>query len=161
MKFTTTVLSSGKTATGLPVPESVVEALDRGKRIPVVVTINGYSYRSSIVFYTGQYLIALSAENRAGAGVAAGDEIQVDVEPDDAPREVEVPSELAGTRDGCRCRRRVRRTLVQQQTPDRALDRGRQDRCHPRTPHREGSRRARLTPALTSHSQVNLGSVEE
>jgi len=95
MKFTTTVLSSGKTATGLPVPESVVEALDRGKRIPVVVTINGYSYRSSIVFYTGQYLIALSAENRAGAGVAAGDEIQVDVEPDDAPREVEVPSELA------------------------------------------------------------------
>jgi len=95
MKFTTTVLSSGKTATGLPVPETVVDALDRGKRIPVVVTINGYSYRSSIVFYTGQYLIALSAENRAGAGVAAGDEIEVDVEPDDAPREVEVPAELA------------------------------------------------------------------
>ncbi|TAJ46779.1 MAG: DUF1905 domain-containing protein [Herbiconiux sp.] len=95
MKFTTTVLSSGKTSTGLPVPESVVEALDRGKRIPVVVTINGYSYRSSIVFYSGQYLIALSAENRTGAGVAAGDEIEVDVEPDDAPREVEVPAELA------------------------------------------------------------------
>lgn len=95
MKFTTTVLSSGKTATGLPVPESVVEALDRGKRIPVVVTINGYSYRSSIVFYSGQFLIALSAENRAGAGVAAGDEIEVDVEPDDAPRDVEVPAELA------------------------------------------------------------------
>ncbi len=95
MKFTTTVLSSGKTATGLPVPESIVEALDRGKRIPVVITINGYSYRSSIVFYSGQFLIALSAENRAGAGVAAGDEIEVDVEPDDAPRDVEVPAELA------------------------------------------------------------------
>lgn len=95
MKFTTTVLASGKTSTGLPVPESVVEALDRGKRIPVVVTIDGYSYRSSIVFYAGQYLIALSAENRAGAGVSAGEVVEVDVEPDDAPREVEVPAELA------------------------------------------------------------------
>jgi hypothetical protein len=95
MKFTSTILASGKTATGIPVPESVVEALDAGKRIPVVVTINGYSYRSSIVFYTGQFLIALSAENRAGAGVAAGDEVEVDVEIDDQPREVEVPADLA------------------------------------------------------------------
>ncbi|SDZ13182.1 YdeI/OmpD-associated family protein [Herbiconiux ginsengi] len=95
MKFTSTILASGKTATGIPVPESVVEALDAGKRIPVVVTINGYSYRSSIVFYSGQFLIALSAENRTGAGVAAGDEIEVDVEIDDQPREVDVPADLA------------------------------------------------------------------
>ncbi|MFB2598293.1 YdeI/OmpD-associated family protein [Herbiconiux sp. P17] len=95
MKFTSTILASGKTATGIPVPESVVEALDAGKRIPVVVTINGYSYRSSIVFYTGRYLISLSVENRAGAGVAAGDEVEVDVEIDAAPREVEVPAALA------------------------------------------------------------------
>ncbi|WP_066039074.1 YdeI/OmpD-associated family protein [Herbiconiux solani] len=95
MKFTTTVLASGKTATGLPVPESVVTELDAGKRIPVVVTIGDYSYRSSIVFYGGQYLIALSAENREGAGVAAGDEIEVDVAVDDQPREVEVPADLA------------------------------------------------------------------
>lgn len=95
MKFTTTILSSGKTATGLPVPESVVEALDAGKRIPVVVTINEYSYRSSIVFYAGQYLIALSAENRAGAGVAAGESVEVEVQLDEQPREVEVPADLA------------------------------------------------------------------
>ncbi len=95
MKFTTTILGSGKNNTGLPVPESVVEALDAGKRIPVVVTLNGHSYRSSIVFYTGRFLIALSAENRAAAGVAAGDEVEVEVELDDAPREVEVPAELA------------------------------------------------------------------
>ncbi|WP_382306360.1 YdeI/OmpD-associated family protein [Herbiconiux sp. UC225_62] len=95
MKFTSTILASGKTATGIPVPESVVEELDAGKRIPVVVTINGYSYRSSIVFYTGQFLIALSAENRAGAGVAAGDEVEVEVAIDDQPRDVEVPAALA------------------------------------------------------------------
>ncbi|GAA2223821.1 YdeI/OmpD-associated family protein [Herbiconiux moechotypicola] len=95
MKFTTTILASGKNNTGIPVPESVVEALDHGKRIPVVVTLGDYSYRSSIVFYTGRFLIALSAENRAGAGVGAGDEVEVDVVVDDQPREVEVPADLA------------------------------------------------------------------
>jgi hypothetical protein len=95
MEFSTTILASGKNNTGIPVPESVVTALDRGKRIPVVVTIGGHSYRSSIVFYTGQYLIALSAENRAAAGVAAGDTVVVGVELDEAPREVELPDALA------------------------------------------------------------------
>jgi hypothetical protein len=95
MKFTTTILASGKNNTGIPVPESVVVALDAGKRIPVVVTLGDYSYRSSIVYYGGQFLISLSAENRAGSGVAAGDEVEVDVVVDDQPREVEVPADLA------------------------------------------------------------------
>ena len=95
MKFTTTIIQSGKNNTGIAVPESVVTALDAGKRIPVVVTLGGHSYRSSIVFYTGQYLIALSAENRAAAGVAGGDEVEVEVELDEQPREVEVPADLA------------------------------------------------------------------
>jgi hypothetical protein len=99
MQFRSTILASGKTATGIPVPESIVTALDAGKRIPVVVTIGDYSYRSSIVFYGGQYLISLSAENRAGAGVAAGDEIEVGVEVDDAPREVDVPADLRSAID--------------------------------------------------------------
>jgi hypothetical protein len=100
MEFSTTILASGKNNTGIPVPESVVTALDRGKRIPVVVTIGGHSYRSSIVFYTGQYLIALSAENRAAAGVAAGDTVVVGVELDEAPREVELPDALAAALAG-------------------------------------------------------------
>jgi len=95
MKFTATILQSGTNNTGIPVPESVVEALDAGRRIPVVVTLNGYSYRSSIVFYTGQFLISLSAENRAGAGVRGGDTVEVEVHLDDQPREVEVPADLA------------------------------------------------------------------
>lgn len=100
MEFSTTILASGKNNTGIPVPESVVTALDRGKRIPVVVTIGGHSYRSSIVFYTGQFLIALSAENRAAAGVAAGDTVVVGVEVDEAPREVELPDALAAALAG-------------------------------------------------------------
>lgn len=95
MKFTTTILASGKNNTGIPVPESVVVALDAGTRIPVVVTLGGYSYRSSIVPYGGRFLISLSAENRAASGVGAGDEVEVDVVVDDQPREVEVPADLA------------------------------------------------------------------
>ena len=39
----------------------------------------------------GVYMIGVSAENRAGAGVAGGDEVDVDLELDTAPREVTVP----------------------------------------------------------------------
>jgi Bacteriocin-protection, YdeI or OmpD-Associated/Domain of unknown function (DUF1905) len=93
--FTAVLELAGKTATGIPVPDSVVESLGAGKRVPIVVTIGDYSYRSSVAPYNGKYLISLSAENRAGAGVSAGDEITVTIEVDTAPRVVEVPADLA------------------------------------------------------------------
>ena len=77
MRFRTTILLSGKTATGIPVPDDVVAALGRGKRVAVVVTLNGHSYRSSVAPYNGQNLVALSAENRAAAGVEGGQEVEV------------------------------------------------------------------------------------
>lgn len=94
MRFRTTVELGGKTATGMPVPPEVLEALGGGKRPPVRVTVDGHTYRSSVGSRGGVYLIPLSAENRAAAGVAAGDEVEVDVELDDAPREVAVPDDL-------------------------------------------------------------------
>jgi hypothetical protein len=94
MRFRTTVELGGKTATGLPVPPEVVEALGAGKKPAVRVTVDGHTYRSSIASRGGVYLIPLSAENRTAAGVAAGDEVDVDVELDDAPREVSVPDDL-------------------------------------------------------------------
>ncbi|WP_456847433.1 YdeI/OmpD-associated family protein [Cellulomonas sp. P5_C6] len=95
MRFRTTIQLSGKTATGMPVPDEVVTAMGRGARFPVVVTINGYSYRSTVTPYGGQTLIPVSAENRAGAGVAAGEDVDVDIEFDDGPRTVDVPDDLA------------------------------------------------------------------
>jgi bifunctional DNA-binding transcriptional regulator/antitoxin component of YhaV-PrlF toxin-antitoxin module len=99
MRFSTTVLLGGKTATGLVVPEEVVEALGAGKKPPVTVMLGGHSYRSSIASRGGQYLIPLSAEHREAAGVAAGDRVDVDVELDTAPRQVEVPDDLAAALD--------------------------------------------------------------
>jgi len=84
-----------KTATGIEVPAEVVAGLGQGQRPPVRVTIGDYSYRTTVARMGGQFLISLSAENRAAAGVAAGDEVDVDLELDDAPREVEVPADLA------------------------------------------------------------------
>jgi len=94
MKFTTTIQGSGN-KTGIVVPEQVVTALGAGNRPPVVVSINGKSYRSSIAAMGGQNLISLSAANREFVGVDAGDTVDVDLELDTQPRIVEVPEDLA------------------------------------------------------------------
>jgi len=96
MQFTTTVLQARKTATGLPVPPDVIEALGSGKRPAVVVTVNGgHTYRSTIGVMNEQFLVPLSAEHREAAGVAAGDTVTVTLEVDTLPRVVDVPEDLA------------------------------------------------------------------
>jgi hypothetical protein len=99
MKFRTQVELGGKTATGFEVPADVVETLGRGKRPPVTVRIGEHQYRSTVAVMDGRYLLPLSAENREAAGVAAGDEVEVELELDTAPREVEVPDDLARALD--------------------------------------------------------------
>jgi len=100
MRFRTTVELGGKTATGMPVPPEVVEALGAGRKPPVRVTVGNHTYRSTVGSRGGVFLLPLSAENRAAAGVAAGDEVEVDVELDDQPREVAVPDDLAAALAG-------------------------------------------------------------
>ena len=95
MKFRATVELGGKTATGIEVPENVVAALGSGSRPPVTVTIGGHTYRTTVARMGGRFLVPLSAENRTAAGVAAGDQVDVDIQPDTGPREVEVPADLA------------------------------------------------------------------
>jgi hypothetical protein len=96
VSFETTLVGAGKTATGIDVPADVVEALGGGRRIAVAVTINGFTYPSSIAFMGGVAKIPVSAEVRGKAGgIAAGDTITVSLEKDDAPRTVEVPDDLA------------------------------------------------------------------
>jgi hypothetical protein len=95
MRFRATLESNGKTATGIRVPEDVVASLGAGKRPPVRVTIKGHTYRSTVAVMGGEYLLGVSAENRAGAGVAAGDVLDVDVELDTQPRQVTVPPDFA------------------------------------------------------------------
>ena len=99
MRFRTTILQGDKTATGIRIPDEIVEALGAGKRPAVTVTINGFTYRSSVATVSGSSMVGVSAENRAGAGVAGGDEVDVDIELDTAPRVVTVPDDLAAALD--------------------------------------------------------------
>ena len=95
MRFRTRVLRAGKTATGVEVPAKVVDALGSTKRPLVNVTINGYTYRSAIAPMGGVFMLGISEEVRRKAGVAGGDTVDVEVELDTQPRDVEVPPELA------------------------------------------------------------------
>jgi hypothetical protein len=94
MRFRATVLLGGKTATGIEVPKDVVADLGPSKRPKVRATINGYTYRSSVASMGGRFMLGISAEVRERAGVAAGDEVDVDIELDTEPREVTVPADF-------------------------------------------------------------------
>jgi Domain of unknown function (DUF1905)/Bacteriocin-protection, YdeI or OmpD-Associated len=106
MQFRATVELGGRSATGIEVPADVVAGLGSHKRPPVRVTINGYAYRTTVGAMGGRYLVPVSAEIRAGAGVAAGDEVDVEIVLDDAPREVTVPDDLAAALDAAGLRQR-------------------------------------------------------
>jgi hypothetical protein len=76
-----------------------VAALGESKKPAVTVSIGGHTYRSTIAKRGADFLLPLSAENRTAAGAAAGDEVEVDVELDTAPRIVELPDDLAALLD--------------------------------------------------------------
>ncbi|MBA2718873.1 MAG: DUF1905 domain-containing protein [Chloroflexi bacterium] len=95
MKIRAELEQNGKTAVGFAVPEDVVLALGKGKRPPVRVTINGYMYRSTVAPMRGRYLIGVSAENRAAAGVTGGQTHDIDLELDSEPRVIELPADFA------------------------------------------------------------------
>jgi hypothetical protein len=95
VKFRATLELGGKTATGIVIPEKVVTGLGTSKRPAVRVTINGYTYRSTVAPRGGKYMLPVSAENREGAGIAAGDKVEVDLELDTQPRDLVVPPDLA------------------------------------------------------------------
>ena len=99
MKFRTTILLNGKTATGLEVPPELVDALGAGKKPAVTVTIGGYSYRSTVAVMGGKFMLPFSAEHRAATGLGGGDEVEVSLELDTAPRELVVTDDFAAALD--------------------------------------------------------------
>lgn len=84
---------------GLEIPPEVVEALGGGKRPPVTITINGHSWKSRVAIMRGRYLLGLSNANRKAAGVATGDEVEVEVHIDAEPRVVAEPADFARALD--------------------------------------------------------------
>lgn len=93
-RFRTTILQAGKSATGIQIPDDVMAKLGTSKRPPVRVTLNGYTYRSTVAVMGGKFMVGVSAAVREAAKVAGGDELAVDIALDEAPREVTVPPAL-------------------------------------------------------------------
>ena len=99
VRFTTTLLLEGKSATGIVVPDELVEQLGHGKKPPVQVTVGDHTYASTVAVMGGRFLVPVSAANREAAGIAAGDTIEVVLVLDTAPRTVEIPADLAAALD--------------------------------------------------------------
>ncbi len=93
-EFDTTLSSFGNNA-GIVVPDDVVEALGAGHRPPVVVTVNGHEFRSTVAVMKGQHLISFSSALRKATGLEGGDPIHVTLAVAETPREVVVPDDLA------------------------------------------------------------------
>jgi len=98
MEFDATMLQQGNN-TGIPVPDGVVEALGGGKRPAVNVTVNGYSYRSTVAPMGGRFLIPFSSDKRTATGIVGGDSITVELTLDTAPRTVQPPADFAAALD--------------------------------------------------------------
>ena len=93
--FRTVLEPTGGNNVGIVVPDEVVAAFGRGKRVPVSVTIDGgHTYSTSIASMGGRFLVSFNAATRGATGRGAGDEVEVRLELDDAPRVVAVPEAL-------------------------------------------------------------------
>ncbi len=99
VRFRTTIVSGGGSTTGVLIPDEVVAALDGGRQPLVAITVGTHAYRGMVATRGGRSLVSLSAENRAAAGVGAGDEVDVQLALDTTPRTVEVPDDLAAALD--------------------------------------------------------------
>ena len=95
MKFEAELESAGKTAAGFQVPAEIVEGLGGGGHPKVVVTVDGYTFRTSIAKMGDRYMFGVSGERRKESGIEVGKVHRVELELDTAPREIEVPDDLA------------------------------------------------------------------
>ena len=95
VQFTTRLQARGPAAAVVLDDEQVAVVGEGAKRFPVKAVVNGYEWRTSVARMGGEFLVGLNREVREGAGVEAGDEVEVVLELDTAPREVELPHALA------------------------------------------------------------------
>ncbi|HEX4691474.1 MAG TPA: DUF1905 domain-containing protein [Solirubrobacteraceae bacterium] len=95
LHISATLVPRGPAAAFILDDEQVATVGEGAKRFPVVATINGHPFRLSVARMGGEFLLGMRREVRERAGVEAGDVVDLRLELDSAPREVEVPPALA------------------------------------------------------------------
>jgi Bacteriocin-protection, YdeI or OmpD-Associated/Domain of unknown function (DUF1905) len=93
--ITTTLVPRGPAAAVVLDDEQVATVGEGAKRFPVRATVNGFSWHTTVTPMRGETLLGLNREVRESAGVQAGDTVEVVIELDTAPREIDVPETLA------------------------------------------------------------------
>jgi len=107
LAFTATLQGRGPAAAVILDDEQVAAVGEGAKRFPVVATVNGHTWRTTVMRMRGEFLLGLNAEVREAAGAEAGDMVSVELALDTAPREVEVPEALAVALDGDKAAREI------------------------------------------------------
>lgn len=96
MQMDLDVVPTGKTTATVVLTQEQVDQL-RGApgnaRVPLAITYQGATHRTSISRYRGQWMMVVNAAMR-DAGLAPGAVYRCDVVRDDSPREVDVPEDL-------------------------------------------------------------------
>jgi Bacteriocin-protection, YdeI or OmpD-Associated/Domain of unknown function (DUF1905) len=95
LSFKTALVPRGPAAAVILDEDQVAAVGEGAKRFPVLATVNGYSWRTTVTRMGGEFMLGLNREVRGGAGVEAGDDVEVTLELDAAPREVDVPEPLS------------------------------------------------------------------
>lgn len=90
-KFKTTLLTAGKTATGICIPNQIIESFNAGRKPPIKITLNQFTYRSTVAVMGGKYMVGVSADIRKASGVKGGDTLTVEIELDTEERTVDLP----------------------------------------------------------------------
>jgi Bacteriocin-protection, YdeI or OmpD-Associated/Domain of unknown function (DUF1905) len=94
VSFDATVAATGNN-TGIVVPDAVIEQLAAGRRPAVLVSLNGYEYRTTVGVMGGAHMISVSAAVRTATGLKGEDPVHVTLTVADGPPEVTIPADFA------------------------------------------------------------------
>lgn len=100
VRFSADVDQDTGTSPYVDVPADVLARISPKRRVPVQVTVNGHTFRTTIAPMQGCLILGFNKANAAAAAVGAGDRIEIELAEDTAPREVDVPPELAAALAG-------------------------------------------------------------
>ena len=93
VSYSTTVIGEGNHAS-LVIPDAVLTELGTNKRAPLIITINGHTYRSTAVGVDGECRVVFPQRDRDAAGAKADDTVTVHLELDSGHRDVELHPDL-------------------------------------------------------------------
>ena len=96
LKFKAELVSRGPGGawTYLQIPFSVPEIFGRKGQVPVRATINGFTFRNSLMPRAGVHILGVGKDILASAAANPGDTVQVELALDDVPRTVTVPADI-------------------------------------------------------------------